>query len=353
MKKAKEKPKQQPRIVAASAASKGLKIAHFSLQNGSGMHAVAQTMVESEKALGLDSVLVNIELESEWEHVLDADIHVSHTHIPVIYKGKSYRKQVTKPFKMVAVFHGTPEHVFEGSVRAGENGAYAAPNCLMITQRDLRIADARVTFWDRHKAIYDTMVDKGTKVHCVPLGVDTKWWSEGVSRGKYQGKPSLWAGENCHTIKWPFDLLTMWPWVAEEVDEAMLHCCYVPSDQHRYWFPWIHANGAYYRAHVGSWTYPHIELRNVFKSVDVFIGMVMKGDANRLSMEANAAGVPTISYVGNEYSDYWLTEGGDQRVQAKELVAILKGDVEKRKKTPVPDSSEMAAGMIKIYHDVL
>lgn len=316
------------------------------------MNNVAQTMVDAERKLGLNSIFLNIEIDSDWDQALDADIHVSHTHIPVMYRGKSWKKQVTKPFKMVALFHGTPEHIFEGAVTAGENGAYAPGNSLMIMQRDLKVADARVTFWPRHQAIYETMVDKGTRVHCVPFGVDKEFWAAGVSRGKYQGDPSLWTGENCHTIKWPFDLLTMWPNVSEEVDSAYLHVCYVPFDQHRYWFPWIHANGAYYRSHVGAWTYPHSELRNVFKSVDYFIGLVRKGDFNRLSIEANAAGMKTISWAGNEYSDYWLTEG-DERVQARELIAILNGDTEPRKKTIVPDSSEMGQAMKDIYEGIL
>lgn len=316
------------------------------------MNNVAKTMVEAEQKLGLNSLLIDIEKDASWEEALDIDIHVSHTHVPVIYRGKAWKKQVTKPFKLVTMFHGTPEHMFEGSVNAGEKGAYAPANALMIMQRDLRVADARVTCWERHQAIYQTMVDKGTKVHFVPLGVDKEFWAAGVSRGKYQGNPSLWSGENCHTIKWPLDLLTLWPWVSEAVDDAYLHCCYVPQDQHRYWFPLIHSNGAYYRSHVGSWTYPHTELRNIFKSVDYFIGLVRYGDHNRLCMEANAAGLKTISYRGNVYSDYWLPEG-DQRESAKELIAILRGDVEPRQKTPAPDSSETARAMRDIYESIL
>lgn len=313
---------------------------------------VARSMVDAEKKIGLDSLFINIETDSIWDQALDADIHVSHTHIPVMYRGKSWTKQITKPFKMVGVFHGTPEHVFEGSVHAGEGGAYAPSNSLMIMQHDLKRSHARVTFWPRHKAIYDTMMFQGTEMHCVPLGVDRAFWADGESRGKYQGAPSVWTGENAHEIKWPFDLLTMWPWVSEAVDDAYLHACYVPFDQHRYWFPWVHANGAYYRAHIGPWTYPHEELRRVLKSVDFVCGLVRYGDHNRLSMEAGACGTKVISYAGNVYADYWLPEG-DQRIVADELIRVLKGEVEPRQKTPVPDVSETAIAMKAIYEGIL
>lgn len=317
------------------------------------MHAVAKSMVEAERKLGIDAHLVNIQTDADWDQVLDADIHISHTHIPVMYRGKAWLKQVTKPFRLVGCFHGTPSHVFESSVHAGENGAYAPSNSLMIMQRDMRVSHARVTFWERHAEIYRTMVDQGTKIYVVPMGIDLDFWKDGASRGKYQGNPSVWSGENCHVCKWPLDLLTMWKWVSDEVADTTLHLCYVPLDVHRYFLPLAHANGSYYRAHIGPWTYPHDELRRVLKSVDYFIGLVQKGDFNRLSLEANATGLcKTISYIGNEFSDFWIPEG-DERVQARELISILNGQVEPRKKTPVPSLASMGKAMVKVYESIL
>lgn len=330
-----------------------MKVVHWSLCNGSGMHNVAKSMVQAELALGVESVLINIETESAWEQAFDADVHVSHTHVPVTYKGKRLSRQVTKPMKIVGVFHGTPEHVFRGSVEAGLGGRYAPPNSLMIQHHDLQTSDALVTFWPRHKAIYETMVDKGRIVHCVPMGVDKELWAGGASRGKYQGTPSVLTCENSHDIKWPFDLFTMWKWISDEVDEAYLHALYVPHDQHRYWFPLVFRNQCYYRAHIGPWTYEPNELRNILKSNDFYCGLVEKGDFNRMSLEANAAGgCKTISYAGNEYSDFWVPEG-DQRIVAAEFIRILRGEVEPRAKTPVPSLADMGQAMVGIYEDVL
>jgi hypothetical protein len=78
---------------------------------------------------------------------------------------------------------------------------------------------------------------------------------------------------------------------------------------------------------------------------------VRYGDFNRLSLEANACGSKTISYRGNPYSDFWITEG-DQRIMADELLAILTGKAEARVKTPVAESKDMAAEMFKIYESL-
>lgn len=326
-----------------------MKVVHWSLGNGSGMANVAASCAESERRLGLDASVARCDVEDgAWEAALDADVHVSHTHVP-----DRIRRRFTKPLKLVAVFHGTPEHVYAGAVEAGEHGRYAPSNALMLMQHDLQCAHARVTFWERHAAIYRTMVDWGTTVHCVPMGVDRAFWAAGASRGKYAGTPSVWTGENQHAIKWVLDLALMWPWIAEAVEGVCLHACYNPFDQHRYLFPLVHRNQAYYTAHFGAWTYPHDELRNIWKSVDFFIGLVRYGDANRLCLEANAAGAPTISYRGNPYSSYWVPEG-DQRETAKEVIRILRGEVEPRAdRRPVPDMMETAAQFQAIYEGIL
>ncbi len=86
--------------------------------------------------------------------------------------------------------------------------------------------------------------------------------------------------------------------------------------------------------------------------MDYYIGLVRYGDFNRLCLEANACGARSISYRGNPYSDFWIAEG-DQRVMADELVEILNGNVEPRKKEVVPDISETALAMQKIYEGLL
>jgi hypothetical protein len=102
----------------------------------------------------------------------------------------------------------------------------------------------------------------------------------------------------------------------------------------------------------------HEDLRNVFNSVDYYIGLVRYGDFNRISMEAKASGCKLISYTGNPYADYWLPEG-DQRTMAGELIKILKGEVKPRANQTlepileVPDISETAAEMIKIYEGLI
>ncbi len=320
------------------------------MYNRSGMNRVAETMVQAERALGIDAHLCNVQEGdfTKFDHVLDADVHISHTHFP-----DPMRKKLTKKLKLVWVGHGTPEHVFYSAVESGATKQYGHGDGLMLMMNWLRIADARVTFWPRHQAIYQSMCDNGTKVHCVPLGVDKSFWKKMPTRGKYAGSPSVMTAENCHQIKWPLDLFMAWPWVYPNVEgNACLHALYLPNDMHRWWFPLVNRNGCSYAAHISPLTLGHEDLRNAFNSVDYYCGLVRYGDFNRISLEANASGCKTISYRGNPYSDFWITEG-DQRVIAQELTDILNGKVEPRKKEEVPDSSETAKAMISIYESIL
>lgn len=324
-----------------------MKIAHWTLENGSGMHRVAESFATGEVAAGLGSLVVNCQDSATWEAAVDADVHVCHTHIP-----DEFRPRMTKPFRSVYVGHGTPEHVYQSAVEAGSRGGYGHGDGWQLLQYWLQQADARVTFWPRHQAIYQSLCDRGTRVDCVPMGVDTVWWAAGTSRGKYDGAPSVWTGENQHYIKWILDLLFAWPWITKDLPMARLHACYIPKDQHRWVFPLANRNGAAYKAHLSPLVWPHDELRNIFRSVDFFSGLVRYGDHNHLSMQANAAGATTISYAGNPYSDYWVPEG-DQRTMAEVFVRILRGDEPKRVKSPIPDIGETVAAMIDIYKGVL
>jgi hypothetical protein len=319
-------------------------VCHWSLKNSSGMHRVAESIAKAEIGLGLTSTNVDCSVQSdEWEQSLDADVHVVHTHLP-----NELRKKLKPSAKIVWVAHGTPDHVFQSSVEAGIGAPYGHADPFMLMQYWLRNADARVTFWPRHQWIYQQLVDKGTAIHCVPLGVDTAFWAGGTDMGKYAGNPSLFYAENPHWIKWSYDLLQAWPSIVREHEGACLHNIYMPRDMHRWIFPLVNANGASFSAHISPITFPHESLRNVFKSIDYQVGLVRYGDFNQLSLQANAAGCTSISYAGNAYADYWITEG-DQRVIASEMIAILAGQVEKRVKTPVPDISETALAFQAIY----
>jgi hypothetical protein len=325
-----------------------VKVAHWTMYNRSGMNRVAESFVQAEKALGVDAHLCNIQESKEFDHVLDADVHVAHTHFP-----DWMRDRVTKPLKLVWIGHGTPEHVFQSSVIEGEKGGYGFGDGWMLIQYWLQHADALVTFWPRHQAIWQSLCDKGRTVHCVPLGIDLDFWTPGVSKGKFAGSPSVFSAENAHYIKWPLDLFIAWPWVYPKVRGSCLHVSYLPTNTHRWFFPLVNRNGASYACHISSSIFGHEDLRNVFRSIDFFIGLVKYGDFNRINLEAQATGAKTISFSNNPYSDFWLPEG-DQRILADTLVEILKGNVEPREdKLKVPGIKEMGEAMIKIYEGIV
>jgi hypothetical protein len=275
---------------------------------------------------------------------MGADIHVVHSHLPdpVAAQGG----------KVVWIGHGTPEHCFQQSMELGLNQGYGAGDSFMLGLHWLQNADALVTFWPRHKAIYDSMLDKGRSVNCIPLGVDRDFWKAIPSNGKFAGSPSIFTAENCHYIKWPLDLITAWPWVFKEVLDARLHINYLPRDQHRWWFPLMFRNGTAYSSFSSANMYDHEALRNCFVSTDYYIGLVRYGDFNRICLEAKASGSKLISYIGNPYADFWVTEG-DQRTIAQQLTGILKGEVEPRETQAVPSINETAEAMLEIYKGIL
>jgi hypothetical protein len=308
------------------------------------MHQVAKDLAEAETALGHDSKLISSFDRAEWPDGMEADIHVSHTHVP-----DPVRKAGGK---LVWVGHGTPEHCFKVSSEEAARGGYGHGDCLMLIQWWMQHADAIVTFWPRHAWFWSKMCDKHTQVDCIPLGVNLAFWSAEKSAGKYVGNPSVLTCENCHDIKWPLDLAVMWEDIYEEFMDAQLHFIYLPTDQHRIWFPLMNRIGTTFKAYASNKVFDKPNLRNAFKSVDYVTSFVRYGDFNKITLEAKASGAKIISFYGNPYADFWIPEG-DQRVQIQEMLKIFRGETAPRQTDPVPDISETAQGMIEIYSRIL
>lgn len=324
-----------------------MKIAHWTMFNRSGMFMVAEAYAKNECMLGMDSWLVDIADSGSWKEALDADVHVVHTHLP-----DSVRLQLTKPLKIVWIAHGTPEYVFHRSVEEGLNRGYGASDSWQLCQYWLQHADAIVTFWPRHQKIWKSLCDKNTNIDCIPMGIDLDFWKPVESRGKFLGAPSLFTAENCDYSKWPLDLFFCWPWVWPKMPTSHLHAVYLPTDQHRWFYPLLNRNGCGFKTISSGIYFDSENLRNAFCSTDYFIGLVRYGDANRLCLEANACGAKTITYSGNEYSDFWIQEG-DQRRIAEELIEILSGNVKARNKKPIEPITDSTKKMIEIYERIL
>ena len=320
-----------------------MKIAHFcDKQLRSGLGHTAAHICEAERKLGLDSILVDCNDKDDWHNADDADVYVAHLFVPLKYVHDKKPK--------VWVAHGTPEVMFEQGFLESAKGHYAHADGWMIAQWWLQHADAIVTFWPRHEAIWKSLCDRNTRVEGMPLGVDLDFWKPVPSLGKFAGEPSVFTAENCYNIKWPLDLFIAWPWVVDSgFHDAKLHAIYVPLDQHRFWFPLVNRNGASFSSYITHRVFSHEELRNAFVSTDAYCNLVRYGDHNYIGLQASACGAKVVSYRGNPYASYWL-DAGDQRVMAQQMSAILKGEVEERIDREKPaDISRTAERMKEVY----
>lgn len=333
-----------------------MKVIHWSMLNRSGMHHVAASMAKAELTLGVETLLLDPfdKQQLRWEEALDADVHVNHTHIPARIGTASFKRSCTKPYRVVFPVHGTPELVLENSIKDAEGNGYGAGTSYAHHQIGMQTADAILTFWSRHQALYQLATDKHTIVDLIPMGIDVPYWQAGVCQGKYQGNPSFFNCDNAYAFKWALEIIRVWPWIFDGLDEeACLHVAYLPTLVHRFAELLAARNGSFRGAVIGNWSYDHNNLRNIFKSVDYYISPVRYGDHNRVSLEAAAAGTKLISYPGNIYADFWMPEG-DQREVAKALIAIGKGEVAPRAdKMPVPTEQEMAEATINVYERIL
>lgn len=332
-----------------------LKVCHWTQFNHSGMNNVARSLAQAEGEQGICSIVINSFDDKDWSEALDADVHVAHTWFPELYNGTSFRRQLKRPLRIVMVGHGVPEHVFAESVEADRNKDHMIGDGLMLYQYWLQRAHARVFSWQRHAELAKTMVDTGSIVDYVPMGVDTKWWGLGKSPSSIKilpGQPALFSAENPHAIKWPLELIEVWPMVYPHLDGASLHLGYMVTNRDRQFAPLINRTTAGYGMHWSGQKWDHPSLKAILQGIDYFIGLVRYGDHNMLSQQANAAGAKTISYPGNPYSDFWVHEG-DTRMLARDLLAVLQGKVKPRQKESVPDVSETAKGMIAVYKRIL
>jgi glycosyltransferase involved in cell wall biosynthesis len=238
------------------------------------------------------------------------------------------------------------------SVKDAEKNDYNSGTSFEQHIWGMQTADAVWAFVPRHHWLYDLSTDKATKIDLIPMGIDVEFWKGGTSQGKYMGNPSFLTSENQYPFKWCAEFVKVWQAVRADLDDAVIHCTNIPGGI----MPFMKMLVLRYGARgviLGTWSYDHQNLRNIFKQVDFYINPVRYGDFNRIGLEAAAAGCPLITYPGNEYADYWLPEG-DHRAVTQTLIKIGKGEIAPRAdKLPVPTEAQMAYATINCYERLL
>lgn len=328
-----------------------MKIRHWVVQDSSGMSHLALAVAEGERRLGHDVDLVDATSQSSCRdprHV-DADVHCVHSQCGLA--DLAYiRDLMGRAPRVVFYSHGIPEDTLTLSVndvllkeRPGVEDIWG------LTRYWLARADAFVVFNARQQALFQSM---GRVVDCVPFGVDTEFWADGPRQvPRLKGAPAVWTGENQSRTKWALDAILAWPFVVAQVPEAHLHAHYIPFELHRWFVDIANTNGASYSATITPKYWNHPSLRELWRGCDFLWATTRYGDPTCLSQQAEASGLKVISYAGNPYASYWVPEG-DQRVLAEHVVAIVRGEVAPRDKTPIPTLDAMARETVKVYERV-
>jgi hypothetical protein len=333
-----------------------MKIRHWSIMNQSGLHHLASAVAEGERRLGHDALVVDAADPSLWRSPLhmDADIHAIHSRCAPA--DLAYIRDVLdREPRVVFYSHGIPEDTIGQAIN--QVLLVERPDVedyWSLTRYWLARADAFVVFNYRQQALFQSMTSKGRVVDCVPFGVDTAFWSDGPKNAPHlRGAPAVWTGENQLRVKWALDALLLWPFVTERVPDAHLHAHYIPFELHRWFVDIANTNGAAYFATITPKYFPHAMLRELWAGCDFMLGTTRYGDPTCLSQQAEAAGLPVISYPGNQHASWWLQEG-DQRVMADQLVGIFQGHIPPRPdKVPVPTLEDMARHTPAVYNRVV
>lgn len=304
---------------------------------------MAVEMAKEDQKNGLTVAMCDTTSKDTWGMGMDADIHVVHSHVP---DEIAYDRQK----KIITVQHGSPEYIFESSVADGIKLPYGASNPFAMNSFYMTRSNALVTFWDRQAKIWETMTDK--PVYCIPMGVDREFWTSQGNKNCLNGAPAIFTAENCHTCKWPLDMFIMWPKLVERFTEARLHAIHIPMDQHRWWLPLSYMNGSQYTAFISPARLSHPVLRDFLSSAHYYYSPVTYGDHNRMCLEAASCGTKIISFRGNQYAHYWITEG-NQWDQLEEWTNILTGETPAREPETVPDIKDTGVAMLHVYKEIL
>jgi len=110
-----------------------MKIVHWVSKNQSGMHRMAEEIAGAELARGHQSICLGGHESDAVDIGRTAQIHVVHTYLPDWIDARTAR--------LVYIAHGTPEYIFDSSIRESAQG-HGASDPWMIHTYFQRNADA-------------------------------------------------------------------------------------------------------------------------------------------------------------------------------------------------------------------
>ncbi len=302
--------------------------------NGTGLNRAVEELVDAEKRIGLDSILLDPRVGLEIDAGEGVDVHVIHSNLPDGYHGHP---------RKVFFAHASPEHCVTYELRAAADMPFSA------TMYWLRAAEVTVTQWPRHKRIWDLYLPAGREVELVPAGIDTRVWNPEGPKIDLPGKPSFLYSESWFEIKRPTEF--MWAFCALARDKkgsaAKVHFLNVPEGQMPFWSTNLeHMNLRRWVVTFQGWQQ---DMAPVYRGANVLIQPSLCGDFSRTCLEALACGMKVLARKGSDYATY--TCDWDWESVGAKLLQIVDGtaEVERTWETAQLDILPVAERMAEIY----
>jgi len=225
----------------------------------------------------------------------DADIHILHSAIPPFF----YQKGAIKG-KTVFVIHGMPEYAFMGEQEGGSNSMGVSMNLI-------HDCDMSITFFQRHKTIWEEYANNPNDVVYIPTGIDLEKWS---TSGPVKSYPYCSVGymDIGRNVKSPFHMLYACQKAFRENHHIRMQLLTIPADHQLLWMKTaskMHADKIIDTFHVNPVPNPE----HHYRGLHMLLSHTQYGDISNVAIETMACGCPVLLPEGKGHASMHYRDG--------------------------------------------
>lgn len=245
-----------------------------------------------------------------------------HADIHVIHFSLDRRLAELEPKCFFA--HGTPDACLASSMRPNDDS-----NAFQAGAEWVHDYDATFVTSEKAKEFWGVFDHTGSKIHKVTKGIDLDWWQRCNTQMKLEGEPSVLFGETWRDIKHPAQLFYAINELYKRNDKVRLNMWGLGQNV-PLWNDFIQR--ARFEKFMGTWPIPSFidYPEHRYSRGDVLVSPVKDGDLSRCHQEAMACGCPVVA---------WDTDPWKENYPYKFAKAF--------------DTHDLADKIEETYHDVL